>query len=420
MALADTVYDIGSPSHKLAMRSLKPLSGLGSDAYNEFWPAWTAINAHRRAEIAHAMVELAEAEYMVRSRGFLQSLEDFRTIPISVVGATPVLLRDVAFVQIGPEMRRGIAELDGEGEVAGGVVVMRSGKNARTTIEAVKAKLAALKTSLPPGVEVVTTYDRSLLIDRAVENLPSPAQLTDRAARGEPLTRAELGVLLAYALRLAPGIDARLHASGAQTAYRFNSFIVLALAERLAGAQGLAWAALLIGLCVPLCNAAAVWPLARHGGHGTLREIARNPLILSTVAGFAANLAGLRLPDAMATALQRLGLAALPLGLMAVGAGLKLGGLKAAPGLAGALLTIRHALLPLLAIGLCLWLPLPAAQGAVLVAFAAVPTASSAYVLAARMGGDASFVAGLVTVSTLLGALSLPLWLTLQASLQAP
>lgn len=118
-----------------------------------------------------SVVELAEAEYMVRSRGFLQSLEDFRTIPINVVGATPVFLRDVAFVQIGPEMRRGIAELDGEGEVAGGVVVMRSGKNARTTIEAVKAKLAALKTSLPPGVEVVTTYDRSLLIERAVENL---------------------------------------------------------------------------------------------------------------------------------------------------------------------------------------------------------------------------------------------------------
>ena len=118
-----------------------------------------------------SVVELAEAEYMVRSRGFLRSLEDFRTIPISVSGATPVLLRDVAFVQIGPEMRRGIAELDGQGEVTGGVVVMRSGKNARTTIEAVKAKLASLKSSLPPGVEVVTTYDRSLLIDRAVDNL---------------------------------------------------------------------------------------------------------------------------------------------------------------------------------------------------------------------------------------------------------
>ena len=118
-----------------------------------------------------SVVEMAEAEYMVRSRGFLKSLEDFRAIPLSLSGTTPVLLRDVATVQVGPEMRRGIAELDGQGEVAGGVVVMRSGKNARTTIEAVKAKLAALKPSLPPGVEVVETYDRSKLIDRAVDNL---------------------------------------------------------------------------------------------------------------------------------------------------------------------------------------------------------------------------------------------------------
>ena len=118
-----------------------------------------------------SVVELAEAEYMVRSRGFLRSLDDFRTIPVSLSGATPILLRDVAFVQVGPEMRRGIAELDGQGEVTGGVIVMRSGKNARTTIEAVKAKLASLKSSLPAGVEVLPTYDRSLLIDRAVDNL---------------------------------------------------------------------------------------------------------------------------------------------------------------------------------------------------------------------------------------------------------
>jgi len=110
---------------------------------------------------------------MVRSRGFLKSLDDFRSIPLSVSAATPVLLRDVATVQVGPEMRRGIAELDGEGEVAGGVVVMRSGKNARTTIKAVKDKLAALRPSLPSGVEVVETYDRSKLIDRAVDNLRS-------------------------------------------------------------------------------------------------------------------------------------------------------------------------------------------------------------------------------------------------------
>ena len=118
-----------------------------------------------------SVVELAEAEYMVRSQGYLRSLDDFRSIPLSSTNATPVLLRDVASVQIGPELRRGIAELDGQGEVAGGVVVMRSGKNARTTIEAVKAKLEGLKSSLPPGVEIVSTYDRSLLIDRAVENL---------------------------------------------------------------------------------------------------------------------------------------------------------------------------------------------------------------------------------------------------------
>jgi Cu(I)/Ag(I) efflux system membrane protein CusA/SilA len=116
-------------------------------------------------------VELAEAEFMVRSRGYLSTLDDFRTIPLTATNGTPVLLREVATIQVGPEMRRGIAELDGQGEVTGGVVVMRSGKNARATIEAVKAKLETLKPSLPPGVEIVPTYDRSLLIDRAVDNL---------------------------------------------------------------------------------------------------------------------------------------------------------------------------------------------------------------------------------------------------------
>ena len=118
-----------------------------------------------------SVVERAEAETMVRSNGFLTSLDDFRGIPIRVSGATPVLLRDVAFVQVGPEMRRGIAELDGEGEVAGGVVVMRSGKNARATIEGIKARFEQLRPSLPPGVEVVETYDRSKLIDRSIDNL---------------------------------------------------------------------------------------------------------------------------------------------------------------------------------------------------------------------------------------------------------
>ncbi|TDQ75124.1 efflux RND transporter permease subunit [Paraburkholderia silvatlantica] len=123
-------------------------------------------------ESGGSVVELAESEYMVRSSGYLRSLDDFRHVVLRTNDAgTPVLLGDVARIQIGPEMRRGIAELNGEGEVAGGVIVMRSGKNALTTIDAVKAKLADLKRSLPAGVEVVTTYDRSQLIERAVDNL---------------------------------------------------------------------------------------------------------------------------------------------------------------------------------------------------------------------------------------------------------
>lgn len=123
-------------------------------------------------ESGGSVLELGESEYMVRASGYLRSLEDFRQVVLRANEAgTPVLLGDVARIQIGPEARRGIAELNGEGEVAGGVIVMRSGKNALATIDAVKARLASLKQSLPPGVEVVTTYDRSQLIDRAIDNL---------------------------------------------------------------------------------------------------------------------------------------------------------------------------------------------------------------------------------------------------------
>ncbi|MBF6992224.1 efflux RND transporter permease subunit [Cupriavidus sp. IK-TO18] len=123
-------------------------------------------------ETGGSVLELGEAEYMVRASGYLKTLDDFRQIPLVTSEAgIPVRLGDVATVQFGPEMRRGIAELDGQGEVAGGVIVMRSGKNALETIDAVKARLAALQTSLPKGVEIVTTYDRSALIHRAVDNL---------------------------------------------------------------------------------------------------------------------------------------------------------------------------------------------------------------------------------------------------------
>ena len=132
------------------------------------------VEALRRAnqEAGGSVLELGEAEYMVRAGGYLATLDDFRAIPLrSTMAGVAVRLGDVASVQIGPEMRRGIAELNGEGEVAGGVVILRSGKNARETIKAVDAKLKELRRSLPAGVEVVTTYDRSQLIDRAISNL---------------------------------------------------------------------------------------------------------------------------------------------------------------------------------------------------------------------------------------------------------
>ena len=179
-------------------------------------------------ETGGATVEMAEAEYIVRATGYLKTLDDFRAVPIRTAsGGIPVLLGDVATVQIGPDMRRGIAELNGEGEVAGGVIVMRQGKNAREVIEGVRTKLAELKAGLPPGVEIVTTYDRSGLIDRAVENLT--AKLFEeflivalvcglflwhaRSALVAILT-LPLGILLAFIVMRVQGLNANILSLG--------------------------------------------------------------------------------------------------------------------------------------------------------------------------------------------------------------
>ena len=123
-------------------------------------------------ETGGSVIEMAEAEYMVRATGYIDSLDDLRNIPLGVnLQGTPILLKDVARVRLGPQMRRGVAELDGEGEVVGGIIVMRFGENAQKTINGVKQKLAELSRSLPEGVEIVETYDRSALIKRAVDNL---------------------------------------------------------------------------------------------------------------------------------------------------------------------------------------------------------------------------------------------------------
>ena len=258
------------------------------------------------------------------------------------------------------------------------------------------------------GVErlVYVVLFPALLFTSIVRNPLDLGAALPVAAAGLMVTA--VGVALAYAVRLAPGVDPRLHASGAQVAFRFNSYVALALADRLGGAAGVAWMAVIVSVCVPACNVAAVWPLARHGGQGYLRELARNPLIIATVSGLVFNLLGLRLPELASTTLSRIGAAALPLGLMAVGAGLQMGALREAPALAGALLGIRHVALPVVAVAAALLLGLPPVQAAVVVAFAALPTASSAYVLAVRMGGAGAFVAGLVSVSTLAGMVSLP------------
>jgi malonate transporter and related proteins len=271
----------------------------------------------------------------------------------------------------------------------------------------------ALSRSLWDSVEklVYLVLFPALLFGAITRNPVSLQAATPLA--GITLAVLVLGMALALGLRALPRVDGLLHASGAQTAFRFNSYVALAIAERLAGGPGLAWMALVVAVAVPVANVGAVWPLARQGGQGLVRELARNPLILATVAGLLFNATGLNLPAIAHTTLHRLGAAALPLGLMAVGAGLQMGALRLAPVLAAALLGIRHLVLPAFAL-LLLWQSgLARPQQAVLMAFASLPTASTAYVLAVRMGGNGPYTAGLVTVSTLLGMVTLPLWLWL-------
>ena len=225
------------------------------------------------------------------------------------------------------------------------------------------------------------------------------------------------GVALAYSLPHLPWlgrrIDRRDHAAAAQVAFRFNSYLVLALAERLAGAQGLLMVAVLIGVCVPLVNVAAVWPMARGGQRGFWGELLRNPLIIATATGLVANALGLRIPGWLEPAVGRIGAASLALGLMAAGAGMQFGLLRRGKLLSASVLSIRHVALPLIAWAWVLLLGLDATQAQALMVFCAVSTASSCYVLTARMGYNGAYVAGLVTLSTALGVLSLPFGLGL-------
>jgi predicted permease len=165
--------------------------------------------------------------------------------------------------------------------------------------------------------------------------------------------------------------------------------------------------AVLLGVCVPIFNIASVWPMAKHGEKGFLAELIRNPLILATVSGLVANLVGWHIPEWAVPTLQRVGSSSVSLGLMAAGAGMELGRLQTAKMLGTSVLLIRHFFTPILGFVLAHLLGLDALQTSVLLAFSALPTASSCYVLANRMGYDGSMVAGLVTISTVLGVFSL-------------
>jgi Cu(I)/Ag(I) efflux system membrane protein CusA/SilA len=188
------------------------------------------IEAIRSAnqEVGGSVLELGEAEYVVRATGYLQGLDDFRKIPLRTGAAgVPVRLADVAHLQFGPELRRGISELDGEGEVTGGIIVMRSGKNALETIEAVKRKIEQLKPSLPDGVEIVETYDRSGLIQRSVRNLTGKlveefvvvalvcfAFLFHLRSAFVAIVSLPLGVLLAFIVMHYQGVNANIMSLG--------------------------------------------------------------------------------------------------------------------------------------------------------------------------------------------------------------
>ena len=179
-------------------------------------------------DVGGSVIEMGETEFMVRGKGYLKGIADLESIPVGVdAHGTPILIRDVAHVHLGPELRRGIAELDGKGEVAGGVIIMRYGQNALTTIKAVRQKLEALKPGLPAGVEIVTTYDRGQLIERAVGNLKQKLLeesivvalicllfLMHVRSALVAIISLPVGILLAFVIMLWQGISANIMSLG--------------------------------------------------------------------------------------------------------------------------------------------------------------------------------------------------------------
>lgn len=218
------------------------------------------------------------------------------------------------------------------------------------------------------------------------------------------------GMLLGLLAKPVARVPELTFASLFQCGYRFNSYIALAVAGMLFGAPGIATMGLIVGAAVPLANLVSVWMLARHGDVGLWREVGRNPLIWGTAAGFLLNLAGFAPPAPVQSFLGRLADASIALGLITVGAALRLEGVPGGRGISLWLLAVKLLALPLIAAGAGRLLGLDGLNYRVVVLFAALPTASSAYILATRMGGDGRSVAWLISATTLGSMLTLPLW----------
>lgn len=236
----------------------------------------------------------------------------------------------------------------------------------------------------------------------------------DLAAALPLLATAFAALAAGMALGLLPKLFTKLpaltYASMFQCAYRFNSYIALAVAGMLFGAPGIATMGLIVGAAVPVVNLVSVWMLARHGESGLWREVARNPLIWGTAAGFVLNLAGFVPPAPLQAFLQRLADASIALGLITVGAALRLDGTTGMRGFAGWLVGVKLLAVPAAALAAGALLGLSGLNYQIAVLFAALPTASSAYILAMRMGGDGRSVAWLISATTLGSMLTLPLW----------
>lgn len=218
------------------------------------------------------------------------------------------------------------------------------------------------------------------------------------------------GMLLGILPRLFSPLPALSFASLFQCAYRFNSYIALAVAGMLFGSPGIATMGLIVGAAVPVANLVSVWMLARHGEVGLWREVARNPLIWGTATGFLLNLLGFVPPAPLQALLGRLADAAIALGLIAVGAALRLENTPGVRGYSLWLLAVKLLALPLIALSVGALVGLSGLNYQMVVLFAALPTASSAYILAMRMGGDGRSVAWLISATTLGSMLTLPLW----------